>query len=118
MAQSVKLADDIMEKVRTEASLQSRSVAGQLTHWVKIGQAIESSSAFDYENVRAALAGEVSPDALTAEEQAVWFDKFHDAMTAPTPEEEVFFANRRKQGLGVGGPILCYHGMFSSVQKS
>ena len=39
MAQSVKLADDIMALVRREADLHSRSVAGQITHWLKIGRA-------------------------------------------------------------------------------
>ncbi|MBS3652065.1 hypothetical protein KEU06_26015, partial [Pseudaminobacter sp. 19-2017] len=34
MAQSVKLADDIMALVRREADLQSRSVAGQIAHWL------------------------------------------------------------------------------------
>ncbi|WP_245451218.1 ParD-like family protein [Borborobacter arsenicus] len=32
MAQSVKLADDIMALVRKDAELQSRSVAGQIAY--------------------------------------------------------------------------------------
>lgn len=39
MAQSVKLSDEIMAFIRKEADLQSRSVAGQITHWVNIGRA-------------------------------------------------------------------------------
>ena len=37
---------------------------------------------FDYAHVTAALEGCLSPDALTAEEQEVWFDQFADAMIA------------------------------------
>jgi hypothetical protein len=43
MAQSIKLGDDIMTVVRRECELQSRSIAGQIAHWVRIGRAIEKS---------------------------------------------------------------------------
>jgi len=102
MAQSVKLADDVMSDIRETASLQSRSVAGQITHWVNIGRAIEQSSNFDYAHVTAALEGRLSPDALSAEEQDVWFDQFADAMTDPSEGEQDFYANRRRLGQGVG----------------
>lgn len=102
MAQSVKLSDDVMSVVRRESGLQSRSVAGQITHWINIGRAIEKSGSFDYQHISAALAGELSPDALSAEEQEVWFAQFSDDVTAPTPGEETFFAERRQLGRGVG----------------
>ncbi|WP_291737776.1 hypothetical protein [Leisingera sp. F5] len=34
MAQTVKLADDVMALVRREAELSGRSLAGQITHWL------------------------------------------------------------------------------------
>lgn len=102
MAQSVKLSDDVMSVVRREFGLQSRSVAGQITHWINIGRAIEKSSAFDYQHINAALAGEFSPDELSAEEQEVWFAQFAEDVTTPTSGEEEFFAERRQFGRGVG----------------
>ena len=102
MAQSIKLGDDIMSVVRRESGLQSRSVAGQITHWINIGRAIEKSSAFDYQHISAALAAELSPDALSAEEQEVWFAEFADDVTEPTDHEQEFYAQRRKLGRGVG----------------
>lgn len=60
MAQSIKLADDVMSVVRRESTLQSRSVAGQVTHWVNIGRAIEKSETFDYARIKAALSAEIS----------------------------------------------------------
>ena len=102
MAQSIKLSDDVMSVVRRESGLQSRSVAGQITHWINIGRAIEQSSAFDYQHINAALAGELSPDELSAEEQEVWFAQFGEVVTGPSDQEEAFFEQRRQLGRGVG----------------
>lgn len=102
MAQSVKLSDDVMSVVRQESGLQSRSVAGQITHWINIGRAIEQSGTFDYRHISAALSGDRSPDALSAEEQEVWFAQFAEDVTTPTDGEQEFYAERRQFGRGVG----------------
>lgn len=102
MPQSVKLSDDVMALVRRESELNSRSVAGQITHWLKIGRAIERSDSFSYERIMDALRGEVSPDTLGPEEQEVWFDRFSDALDRPTDGERAFHENRAALGLGVG----------------
>jgi len=102
MAQSIKLSDDVMSVVRRESDLQSRSIAGQITHWINIGRAIEQSNAFDYQHINAVLSGARSPDELSAEEQEVWFTQFAEDMTAPSDHEETFFAKRCQLGRGVG----------------
>ena len=102
MAKSVKIADDVMALVRRESALQSRSIAGQIAHWIRIGRAIERSDTFDYQRIRAALEASLSPDDLSADEQEVWFSEFADAMTEATEQELAFFAERRKLGRGVG----------------
>ncbi|PHS04471.1 MAG: hypothetical protein COA78_16550 [Blastopirellula sp.] len=102
MAQSIKLADTVMTFVRKESSLQSRSVAGQITHWINIGRAIEKSSAFDYNHITSVLEAGMSPDELTPEEQEVWFTQFADKMTEPSESETAFFDKRRSLGRGVG----------------
>ncbi len=102
MGQSVKLADDVMELVRQESGLQSRSVAGQITHWLKIGRAIEQSSAFDYARIRAALNSAVSPDDLTGEEQEVWAADFAEQMAQPVETERAALNARKVLGQGVG----------------
>jgi len=102
MAQSIKLADDIMNLVRRESELQSRSIAGQITHWMRIGRAIEKSGNFDQARLTAALAGEVETNELTDEEKDVWLDSFVEKMGQPGPGEEAFFERRRQLGLGVG----------------
>lgn len=102
MAQSVKLSDGIMALVRREADLQSRSVAGQITHWLRIGRAIEHSGAFDHARIAAALEGRLDTTELGGEEEAVWLDEFTSRMAEPSAAEQDFFRQRRMLGRGVG----------------
>lgn len=103
MAQSFKLSDDdLVEAARREAPLLSRSVAGQITHWARIGRAIERSGNFDYRKIEAVLSGSMSTDALGPEEHDVWLEAFGEKMATPSPEAEAFFAERRRLGRGVG----------------
>ena len=91
-----------MTLVRKESALQSRSVAGQLTHWARIGRAIEKSGSFDNQRIADALEAAFSPDDLTAEEQDVWFEEFVAKMTEPGTAEQAHFEKRRQLGRGVG----------------
>ncbi|MGP3699712.1 TA system antitoxin ParD family protein [Rhodobacter sp. NSM] len=102
MAQSVKLADDIMALVRREAELNSRSVAGQITHWLRIGRAIEQSGSFDHARIVAALEGRRDTTRLSEGEEAAWLDAFTEKMGRPSEAEESFFARRQALGRGVG----------------
>src|SRR5687767_11308934 len=102
MAQSVKLGDELIKLVRCESELQSRSVAGQITHWVRIGRAIENSGNFDHARTIEVLAGDLETTELTDEEKDGWLDSFTERMARPGPEEEAFFARRRQLGLGIG----------------
>lgn len=103
MAQSVKFADDtLVDDARAMAELQSRSLAGQITHWARIGRAIERSGRFDHVRLSRVLAGEVETTALTPEEKAVWSERFLVKMSEPGPAEEAFFADLRASGTAVG----------------
>lgn len=102
MAQSVKLADDVMATIRREAELHSRSVAGQITHWVRLGRAIETSGAYDHARVTAALDGRLETTELREEEAIAWLDAFTEKMSAPSSKEQKFFDERRRLGRGVG----------------
>lgn len=102
MAQSVKLADDVMAAARREAELQSRSVAGQITHWLRLGRAIEQSGTYDHARVTAALNGRLDTVDLREEEAIAWLDAFTEKMLVPSAAERAFFAKRRKLGQGVG----------------
>lgn len=102
MAQSVELSAEVMALVRLESDLQSRSVAGQITHWLRIGRAIERSGVFDHRKINAALEASLLPEELTAEEHVVWLDAFMEQLAVPSEAEQSRFARRRQLGLGVG----------------
>ncbi len=99
MAKSVKFADDMfVDDARAMAEIQSRSLAGQITHWARIGRAIERSGSFDHTRITRALAGEIDTSELSAEEKAIWSERFLAKMSEPGPNEEAFFAELRKSG--------------------
>jgi len=103
MAQSVKFADDtLVDDARVMAELQSRSLAGQITHWARIGRAIERSGRFDHVRLTRVLAGEAETNALTLEEKAVWSERFLMKMSELGPAEDAFFAELRASGKAVG----------------
>lgn len=105
MSQSVKLGGDIVALVRREAELQGRSVAGQISHWLRIGRAVELSGRFDHAYVTAALEGRLDTTRLGEEEEAVWLDAFIEKMAQPSDAENAFYA--RRQALGRGGRPGC-----------
>ncbi|MEM7711721.1 MAG: hypothetical protein AAF264_13450 [Pseudomonadota bacterium] len=102
MAQSLKLSDSVMALVRREAELQSRSVAGQVTHWLKIGRAIEQSGSYDHARLTAVLEGRLDTTHLRQEEETAWLDAFTEKMGQPSEAEEAFHAGRQALGRGVG----------------
>jgi len=102
MAQSIKISDEEMQLVRREAKLSSRSIAGQITHWMRIGRSVERSANFNYADVRDALEGRRTPDELTGEEQELFIEELLQLASMPTPEQETFFAERERLGLGAG----------------
>lgn len=111
MAQSVKLSDDVMALVRREADLHSRSVAGQITHWIRLGQAVEHSGSYDHLRITAALEGRLETSRLSEEEEAAWLDAFIEKMGQPSAAELDFYRQRQELGQGVGldagGNLVC-----------
>jgi hypothetical protein len=102
MAQSIKIPAEEMELMRREAKLASRSIAGQVTHRLRIGRSIEQAPDFNDAPIREALQARRNPEGLTSEEQVVYVDDLMDIAAAETPEQAAFYAGRRKAGLGVG----------------
>lgn len=102
MAKTIKIDDELMEAIGREAEMMSRSLAGQVRHWVRIGMSIEKSRFFDQSRIVEALSGKLAPDALTAGEQEAYVDGLFDAARSGTVEQNKLFAARRAEGLGVG----------------
>ncbi len=102
MAKTVKLDDELIDVLTREAELMSRSLAGQVRHWVRIGMSIERSSDFDQSRVAAALDARIGPDDLSAAEQESFVEGILGAARRGTDEQDRFFAKRRERGLGAG----------------
>ena len=102
MAKTIKIDDELMEVIGREAEMMSRSLAGQVRHWVRIGMSIEKSRFFDQTRVVEALSGTRSPDALTAGEQEAYIDGLFGAARSGTSAQRKLFAGRKAEGLGVG----------------
>lgn len=102
MAKTVKIDDELMEVIGREAEMMSRSLAGQVRHWVRIGMSVEKSRFFDQARIVEALSGKLSPDALTAGEQETYIDSLLDAARSGTGEQRALFAERKAKGLGTG----------------
>lgn len=102
MAQSVKLADEIMDLVRREARLNGRSLVGQVTHWLRIGRAIERSGSFDYARITAVLEDDHASTRPRDDEEDAWLDTFTQKMEKPSEAEKAFFSRRQSLGRGVG----------------
>jgi hypothetical protein len=102
MAKTVKIDDELMEVIGREAEMMSRSLAGQVRHWVRIGMSVEKSRFFDQARVVEALSGKLPPDALTAGEQEAYIDGLFDAARSGTVEQRKLFAARKAGKLGVG----------------
>ena len=102
MTQQINISDNLMEMVRREAELNGWSVADQITHWLKIGRAIEGSPDFHYAKVADALEAKLETTELTEMKDAVWVKCFSEKMAGGSAEEKNFWARRRRLGLGVG----------------
>jgi hypothetical protein len=99
---SIKVSSTLVESAKAEASLFQRSAGGQVEHWARLGRALESSPDFDHNRLREALTGIGDASALTAEERVAFLEVYGNVLARPLPEEEQFWEERRKGGLGVG----------------
>jgi hypothetical protein len=90
---SIKLPTDLVDAARSDASVFSRSISGQVEHWARLGRAIEASPVFPLDRVRAALNGEFNADALTDAEWELFDALIGDAMDGKhTAEARAFWA--------------------------
>jgi hypothetical protein len=102
MAHAVKISDTEYEAAREAAAVNSRSLSGQVEHWIRIGRAVERNPAIAYSRIEQALRGLLAPSELSDEEQEEYLDRLGDKMGEVSSEEAAFWADRDRRGLGVG----------------
>ena len=114
MPQAVKISDTEMRALRDAARVNSRSIAGQAEHWMRIGRAVERDPALSYSRIDKALRGleAIDLDTLDAAQQ----DEFIDRMTQSSPDgAQDFWDDRQARGVGVG---LDAHGAMEFGAKT
>ncbi len=67
----IRIDDELYASAAAVAPLMSRSAAQQVTHWARIGRALEANGDVSARAIADVLAGEESFDTLGNEEQAV-----------------------------------------------
>lgn len=63
MAKSIRISDRLYEEAATAASLFDRSLAQQVEHWARMGQAIEQVNGLEFEKVNLKLRAQYARDA-------------------------------------------------------
>jgi hypothetical protein len=71
---SLKISTELLDEARREAPIFSRSLAGQIEHWARLGQAVENAQGFTLDRVRAALEGRFSASDLNPSEMEIFLD--------------------------------------------
>lgn len=95
MPKSIKIADEVFEAVQSSSQAFSRTLAGQVSHYIRLGQAVESLLSHD--TVARILQAKISPA-----DDVSTLDALSDIAAHPSPEEMEFHINRQLRGLGVG----------------
>ncbi len=101
MAQSVKIDDDLATVLREDANRESRSLAGQVEHYIRLGRAIARSPDYDQRHIDSALSGGMEVQELTLEEQEAFFAEFASLMEKQGASH-AYYEDRRQRGVGVG----------------
>ena len=102
---TVRLDEETYEAVLTASKIHTRSVSGQLAHWVSLGRYIEQSPDFDMSRVEAALTGKLPMDDLTALEGVVYLEKFFELTQRASKEVTGLY-----DALGKEARVLGYKG--------
>lgn len=62
MAQSVRLSDTLVKQAKAIGEVMSRSGAGQIEHWAKIGKIAEENPDLSYEFIKDSLLAKAEID--------------------------------------------------------
>ena len=101
--QTIKLNGNLVDLARQDAPLFSRSIAGQVEHWARLGRAVESAPGFTLARVRAALAGTLDAGSLSDDEWTLFEDMRFSALGEdPNPAVDAYFAELGRQPGAVG----------------
>ena len=68
MAESIRISNQLYAEAQTAAALQNRSLAQQVEHWARIGQASEAVQSFEFETINIKLKAQTVSDVKAIQE--------------------------------------------------
>lgn len=79
---TVKLSRSLVEEARREAGTFSRSIAGQIEHWIRLGRTVEAANVLTHGQTRRVLATDNPWAMLSSAETDAEREAAHEAMIA------------------------------------
>ena len=68
MSESIRISSELYTQAQTAAALQNRSLAQQIEHWARIGQASEAVQSFEFETINLKLKAQTVSDVKAIQE--------------------------------------------------
>ena len=81
-SQPTRLPADVYESASAAARVNSRTVPQQIAHWARIGRELEMSPRVNQRQIAGVLAGAISYDGLSEQEQAIVREEWAERMAA------------------------------------
>ncbi len=82
-----RIDDDLFASAKAAGAVLSRSASQQISHWARIGRALEASGTLSQRAIAEVLAGERGYDELSVREQAVvraeWDERIRARLESP-----------------------------------
>ena len=109
----VRIDAELYASARQTGEVMSRSAAQQVTHWARIGRALETNPSISSQRVEEVLAGTACYDDLVAEEQAMvrasWEKRVDDARERLRLDEKFIAEGRAYAELDENGEVVVRH---------
>ncbi len=109
MGHAVKVSSDLVMAAEQEARVWSRSMAGQIEHWARLGRALEAQPDVDLARIRAVLTGTLAFDTLNVNERPMALAALEGQILAADGDrglQKELLAQGRSYSAFVGGRVV------------
>ena len=108
----IRIDKDLYDSAKAAADLADRSIPQQVSHWARIGRALEMTPRTSITDIERVLTGDASYDDLSDHEQAVvrarWAEISEERRRSLNLAEEFRAAGRQYSGLDDEGNVVVY----------
>ena len=105
-----RIDEELFEQARTAGQLNSRSATQQLSHWARIGRALEASQLLNHRDIARVLSGQLAYDTLSDPDQALvrveWERRIEEARAGLDLSADFAAASDSWSGLDESGRVV------------